>query len=129
MWVSRASQGHIELWKDSAERPERPYERRSRWPNGQTKSWRRRSTGAATPASFRDRRAAGARRDAQAGTGRGGGQLMQKRTLGQDLEVSALGLGCMSMSFGYGPPADKQEMIALLRKAVELGVTFFDTAQ
>jgi aryl-alcohol dehydrogenase-like predicted oxidoreductase len=54
---------------------------------------------------------------------------MEKRTLGQDLEVSALGLGCMSMSFGYGPAADKQEMIALLRKAVELGVTFFDTAQ
>ena len=54
---------------------------------------------------------------------------MQKRTLGQDLEVSALGLGCMSMSFGYGPAADKQEMIELLRKAVELGVTFFDTAQ
>jgi aryl-alcohol dehydrogenase-like predicted oxidoreductase len=54
---------------------------------------------------------------------------MQKRTLGDNLEVSALGLGCMSMSFGYGPAADKQEMISLLRKAVELGVTFFDTAQ
>ncbi len=54
---------------------------------------------------------------------------MQKRTLGQDLEVSALGLGCMSMSFGYGPAADKQEMIELLRNAVELGGTFFDTAQ
>ena len=54
---------------------------------------------------------------------------MEKRTLGQDLEVSALGLGCMSMSFGYGPAADKQEMNSLLRKAVELGVTFFDTAQ
>ena len=54
---------------------------------------------------------------------------MQKRTLGQELEVSALGLGCMSMSFGYGPAANKQEMIELLRKAVELGVTFFDTAQ
>ena len=54
---------------------------------------------------------------------------MQKRTLGQDLKVSALGLGCMSMSFGYGPAADKQEMVSLLQKAVELGVTFFDTAQ
>jgi aryl-alcohol dehydrogenase-like predicted oxidoreductase len=55
---------------------------------------------------------------------------MQKRTLGKSgLEVSALGLGCMSMSFGYGPAADKQEMISLIRKAVELGVTFFDTAE
>jgi aryl-alcohol dehydrogenase-like predicted oxidoreductase len=55
---------------------------------------------------------------------------MQKRTLGSSaLEVSAIGLGCMSMSSGYGPPADKQEMIALLRTAVERGVTFFDTAQ
>lgn len=55
---------------------------------------------------------------------------MQKRTLGKSgLEVSALGLGCMGMSFGYGPAADKQEMIALIRKAVELGVTFFDTAE
>ncbi len=55
---------------------------------------------------------------------------MQKRRLGKSgLEVSALGLGCMGMSFGYGPPADKQEMIALIRKAVELGVTFFDTAE
>ncbi len=46
---------------------------------------------------------------------------MQKRTLGKsNLEVSALGLGCMGMSFAYGPPADKQEMIALIRKAVEL---------
>jgi aryl-alcohol dehydrogenase-like predicted oxidoreductase len=55
---------------------------------------------------------------------------MQKRKLGKSgLEVSALGLGCMSMSFGYGPAADKQEMISLLRKAVELGVTFFDTAE
>jgi aryl-alcohol dehydrogenase-like predicted oxidoreductase len=43
--------------------------------------------------------------------------------------VSALGLGCMGMSFGYGPPADKEEMISLIRRAVELGVTFFDTAQ
>jgi len=54
---------------------------------------------------------------------------MKKRMLGKDLEVSALGLGCMSMSSGYGPPADKQEMISLLQKAVEMGVTFFDTAQ
>ena len=55
---------------------------------------------------------------------------MQKRKLGiSGLEVSALGLGCMGMSFSYGPPADKQEMIALLRTAVERGVTFFDTAE
>jgi aryl-alcohol dehydrogenase-like predicted oxidoreductase len=55
---------------------------------------------------------------------------MQKRKLGNsNLEVSALGLGCMSMSFGYGPAADKQEMISLIRSAVELGVTFFDTAE
>ncbi len=55
---------------------------------------------------------------------------MQKRTLGNsNLEVSALGLGCMGMSFGYGPAADRQEMIALIRAAVERGVTFFDTAE
>ena len=55
---------------------------------------------------------------------------MQKRKLGTgDLEVSALGLGCMGMSFGYGPAADRQEMISLLRTAVERGVTFFDTAE
>ena len=55
---------------------------------------------------------------------------MQKRKLGKsDLEVSALGLGCMGMSFGYGPAADKQEMISLLRTAVERGITFFDTAE
>ena len=55
---------------------------------------------------------------------------MQKRKLGKsNLEVSALGLGCMGMSFGYGPPADKQEMISLIRSAVEQGVTFFDTAE
>jgi len=55
---------------------------------------------------------------------------MQKRKLGKsNLEVSALGLGCMGMSFGYGPPADKQEMVSLLRTAVERGVTFFDTAE
>ncbi|MCU1259864.1 MAG: aldehyde oxidase [Bryobacterales bacterium] len=55
---------------------------------------------------------------------------MQKRKLGKSgLEVSAIGLGCMGMSASYGPPKDKQEMISLLRKAVELGVTFFDTAE
>ena len=55
---------------------------------------------------------------------------MKKRKLGNSgLEVSALGLGCMGMSFSYGPPKDKQEMIALLRTAVERGVTFFDTAE
>lgn len=55
---------------------------------------------------------------------------MQKRKLGNsNLEVSALGLGCMGMSFGYGPAADKQEMISLIRSAVEAGVTFFDTAE
>src|SRR6266542_634581 len=55
---------------------------------------------------------------------------MQKRTLGQGgLEVSALGLGCMGMSFGYGPAANKQDMISLIRSAVERGVTFFDTAE
>ena len=53
---------------------------------------------------------------------------MQKRKLGQ-LEVSALGLGCMGMSFGLGPAADEQEMIALIRAAVDRGVTFFDTAE
>jgi aryl-alcohol dehydrogenase-like predicted oxidoreductase len=55
---------------------------------------------------------------------------MLKRKLGKsDLEVSSLGLGCMGMSFGYGPAADKQEMISLIRSAVERGVTFFDTAE
>src|SRR6187455_1856440 len=55
---------------------------------------------------------------------------MQKRKLGNsDLEVSALGLGCMGMSYGYGPPPNKQEMIALIRAAVERGVTLFDTAE
>jgi aryl-alcohol dehydrogenase-like predicted oxidoreductase len=55
---------------------------------------------------------------------------MQKRKLGKsNLEVSALGLGCMGMSFGYGPPMDEREAIALIRAAVDLGVTFFDTAE
>jgi len=55
---------------------------------------------------------------------------MQKRTLGKsNLEVSAIGLGCMGMSFSYGPPKDKQEMTALLHAAVDRGVTFFDTAE
>src|SRR5277367_2559692 len=55
---------------------------------------------------------------------------MQKRKLGKsNLEVSAIGLGCMGMSFGYGPPKDKQEMIPVIRAAVERGITFFDTAE
>jgi aryl-alcohol dehydrogenase-like predicted oxidoreductase len=54
---------------------------------------------------------------------------MKKRKLGKSLEVSAIGLGCMGMSFSYGPPKDKQEMISLLRKSIELGITFFDTAE
>lgn len=55
---------------------------------------------------------------------------MKKRTLGRSgLEVSAIGFGCMGMSFGYGPPADRQLMIALIRAAIERGVTLFDTAQ
>src|SRR5262245_20272362 len=55
---------------------------------------------------------------------------MQKRKLGNSgLEVSATGLGCMGMSFSYGPPKDRREMIALLGAAVERGVTFFDTAE
>src|SRR5881409_3145454 len=55
---------------------------------------------------------------------------MQKRKLGESsLEVSALGLGCMGMSHGYGPAGDRQEMISLIRAALERGVTFFDTAE
>src|ERR1700680_4949887 len=55
---------------------------------------------------------------------------MQKRKLGKsNLEVSAIGLGCLGMSFSYGPPKDKQEMTALLRAAVERGITFFDAAE
>jgi aryl-alcohol dehydrogenase-like predicted oxidoreductase len=56
-------------------------------------------------------------------------ERLHERTLGDALEVSAVGLGCMSMSFGYGPPPDKQEMTSLLRSAVERGVKLFDTAQ
>jgi aryl-alcohol dehydrogenase-like predicted oxidoreductase len=55
---------------------------------------------------------------------------MQKRKLGKSgLEVSAIGLGCMGMTFSYGPPADKKQMISLIQTAVERGVTFFDTAE
>src|SRR6202049_2376441 len=55
---------------------------------------------------------------------------MQTRNLGKsNLEVSALGLGCMGLSFGFGPPVDKKDGIALIRAAVERGVTFFDTAE
>lgn len=55
---------------------------------------------------------------------------MKKRKLGKSsLEVSAIGLGCMGMSFSYGPPKGKQEMTALLRAALERGITFFDTAE
>ena len=54
---------------------------------------------------------------------------MKKRTLGKDLEVSAIGLGCMGMSFGYGPAGEKSEMIKVIRAAVEQGVTLFDTAE
>ena len=54
---------------------------------------------------------------------------MQKRTFGKDLEVSAIGLGCMGMSWSYGPPKDKKEMIGLIHAAVDRGLTFFDTAE
>src|SRR6202035_1079088 len=55
---------------------------------------------------------------------------MKTRALGNSgLEVSALGLGCMGMSFGYGPAGDEQEMIAVIRSACDLGITFFDTAE
>src|SRR5580658_7136706 len=55
---------------------------------------------------------------------------MKKRKLGRgNLEVSEIGLGCMGMSFSYGPPKDKQEMISLIHAAVERGITFFDTAE
>jgi aryl-alcohol dehydrogenase-like predicted oxidoreductase len=58
-----------------------------------------------------------------------GEQTMQKRKLGNNLEVSAIGLGCMGLSFGYGPAVEQQAGIALIRAAVERGVTFFDTAE
>src|SRR5207247_9365820 len=59
-----------------------------------------------------------------------GVQKMQTRKLGKsNREVSAIGLGCMGMSFGYGPAKDKNEMILLIQAAVERGVTFFDTAE
>src|SRR6201981_1184081 len=55
---------------------------------------------------------------------------MQKRKLGKsNLEVSAIGLGCMGLSFGYGPAVDKKDGVSLIRSAVERGVTFFDTAE
>jgi aryl-alcohol dehydrogenase-like predicted oxidoreductase len=54
---------------------------------------------------------------------------MQKRKLGNDLEVAARGFGSLGMSFGYGPAGDKQEMISVIRAAVERGVTFFDAAE
>jgi aryl-alcohol dehydrogenase-like predicted oxidoreductase len=54
---------------------------------------------------------------------------MNKRILGKDLEVSALGLGCMGLSYGYGPATEKHEAIKLIRRAFEIGVTFFDTAE
>ena len=54
---------------------------------------------------------------------------MQKRILGKDLEVSAIGLGCMGMSHGYGEPSDKKEMISLIHASIDLGITFFDTAE
>src|SRR5271165_6093206 len=58
------------------------------------------------------------------------GEIMQKRKLGKsNLEVSAVGLGCMGMSFSYGPPKDKPEMMSLIRAAVDRGITFFDTAE
>ena len=54
---------------------------------------------------------------------------MKKRILGKNLEVSAIGLGCMGMSFGYGPAGEKSAMIKVIRAAVEQGITFFDTAE
>src|SRR5262245_47013106 len=57
------------------------------------------------------------------------GEAMRRRKLGSNLEVSAIGLGCMGMTFAYGPAGDRQEMISLVRSAVERGITFFDTAE
>jgi aryl-alcohol dehydrogenase-like predicted oxidoreductase len=57
------------------------------------------------------------------------GVPMQKRKLGKDLEVSALGFGCMGLDSGYGPPTDRQQGTALIRAAAERGVTHFDTAE
>jgi aryl-alcohol dehydrogenase-like predicted oxidoreductase len=58
------------------------------------------------------------------------GETVEKRKLGNsNLEVSAVGLDCMGLSFGYGPAVDKQQAIALIREAAERGVTFFDTAE
>ena len=58
------------------------------------------------------------------------GDAMKKRNLGKsNLETSAIGLGCMGLSFGYGPAVDKQQGLSLIRAAVERGVTFFDTAE
>jgi aryl-alcohol dehydrogenase-like predicted oxidoreductase len=62
-------------------------------------------------------------------TGVGGATVKKRKLGGSNLEVSAMGLGCMGMSFGYGPPGDKQEMISVIRTAVERGITFFDTAE
>jgi len=56
-------------------------------------------------------------------------KIMQKRILGKELEVSALGMGCMGLSYGYGPATDKQEAVKLIREAYEQGITFFDTAE
>ena len=85
------------------------------------------------PSWFVIRRIAGrleAFRGERAARQTGEGQPMKKRTLGKSrLEVSAIGLGCMGMSYGYGPASDKNEMIPVIRAAVERGITFFDTAE
>src|SRR6202035_3792653 len=67
---------------------------------------------------------------AERAVGDSDGEIMQKRKLGKsNLEVSAMGLGCMGMSFSYGPPKDKKEMTDVLHAAVDRGITFFDTAE